>query len=324
MERQLPLIEKLSTAKSRSRRSWCTAISPIIAGITCCFTLVGCKSDNSSEALRQENAALRREAANRDATYGPTSAPLSDSVAHGGPLPAAPGAAIKPGSVPVNAPLSEADMRDAMSLGLPVYPGATLNHVPGTPDNSVLTGGGVNIVLLQCSDKLDAVVAFYTEKMAVSNADPKLHGVKRPPSRTDRLQDKSREVMLTDVQPGGGMRSVKVREDGGKTYIELMNITGKQIPASVMPGGKPLSGGGGASAETGPPTPTSTGTTGSVGASGANGSAGSSGPIRSGGSGGSNGSGAPRPQTGSSSSNSSGQLPDNDPLKPPLLLPRGN
>ncbi len=216
----------------------------LYAAVTCCAGLAACGPDASTEALRQENAALRRDAENRDAANN-ASTPLTDSArAAAGLLPnsgsAAP--AKTPGS---NVDLTPTDIAEANRLGLPVYPNAKLSKSPGEPDNSVLTGQGVKIVLLETPDKLEPVVAFYLQKMTDSNSDPKHPGIRHIPARADRVQDKFRVVTLSDTLPGGGLRSVTIHEDVGRTYIELINMEGQQIPASVQPPGasKPASSG---------------------------------------------------------------------------------
>jgi hypothetical protein len=282
----------LNMTEPRTIKSWISfrnAASLIFVAVIGFIVLTACGPDKETEALRQENAALRRDAENRDALYG-TNTPLTDSARAAAGLSAGLGSASAPKRT--DAPnraepqITQKDIDDADRLGLPIYPNAKLSIKPGAPNNSVLTGGGVNIVLMESTDKLEPIVSFYTERMAASNVDPNIPGSKKPPARADRVQDKFRVVTLSDVQPGNGMRSVTVHEDVGRCYIELMNITGKQqIPASVLPPGAVNSSRSSKGAETG---------TASAGA---------------------DSSGAPP--------TSSGQSPDNNPLNPPLLLPRG-
>jgi len=263
--------------------------------------LAGCGPDKETEALRQENAALRREAENHDAIYG-TSTPLTDGARAAAGLSTTPasGGAARTASVAADSDVTQKDIDEANRLGLPVYPNSKLSKQPGARDNSVLTGGGINVVLLETPDKIEPVVAFYLENMAKSNADPNMPGSTRPPARADRVQDKLRVVTLSDIQPGGGMRSVTVHEDVGRTYIELMNITGKQqIPASVFP----QTGAANQPKASKPPAGSAAGATGAAGnASGLNSALSTSQSF--------------------GGQSSAGQTSDNDPLKPPLLLPK--
>jgi len=261
----------------------------LVLSLLCAVTIAqlsGCAPDPAAEALREQNTALQRQRDNDALTH--STPPLSDNSssatsgsAGAGSANVAPGSATSLGSNPAD------DAQNDTDLALPVYPKAELVKQQGSSQASVQTANGINIVLMESTAPFDAIVKFYDEKMTLTVTDP-VHiyrTILRHPSRVDRKQDKFRIVTLSDTQPGNGMRSVEIREDTGKTYIELMNIIGKQIPNSVAPHS--------AGATSSGSTPAATGQTGDPGF------------------------GLPPGQKGTSSSST-----EPDPLNPTLQVPR--
>jgi hypothetical protein len=123
---------------------------------------------------------------------------------------------------------------------LPFYPNATLYEDAGNTNSAVQSTSSskstFHIVMLQTTDKPEAVIDFYDKRLARSGADPQHPGrqVTQHPLRGERKQDGKAVVTLTDTRPDGVMFAVEVREDVGKTIIELMDIAAKQpLPDSI-------------------------------------------------------------------------------------------
>ncbi len=230
----------------------CAALGTVAACL-----LAGCKPDPAVDALKQENAMLRKQAQEHKLSDGPLTQPLD--AAPIGSLPAAgsgtppsaglPGnagtAAVVPGNTGGGAqpggikgkPAPEGDAKAQLPATLPDYPGAvpdTLAGIKGTADKQA---SGISLHMLISSDPLDAVVAFYDKKLTRNIEDPMHAGswIYRHPTRAERGSGKSRQVRLSEAQADGSMRAVLVREDNGKTYIELMQIaaTVKDVPGTV-------------------------------------------------------------------------------------------
>jgi len=233
----------------------CLAFSTLPAGL-----LAGCKSDPAVDALKQENAMLRKQAQEHKLSDGPLTQPLDSSPIGSMPTggaprsagapgtagaPAAPGGAgTAPGAAQAGTPTpgskegaSPTEAEKEVPPTLPEYPGAvpdTLAGIKGTADKMA---GGISLHMLISNDPVDTVVAFYDKKLTRNIEDP-LHAgswIYRHPTRSERGTGKNRQVRLSDAQPDGSMRAVLVREDNGKTYIELMQIaaTVKNVPGTV-------------------------------------------------------------------------------------------
>ena len=202
----------------------------ILLTATMFLAATGCGPSDTEVALKQANDAKRH----RDSFEAATApadplnhGPLSDS-----PQPSS--AATSAGTQDANGP-PKVDPQTADDLGLPVYPGATLVKQNGSTQASVQTGNGINIVLLEVVAPLNDVIKFYDEKMTQEVKDP-VHPsrvTRRHPAHSDRSEKGERKVVLSDTQPGSGFRTVELHQDGGKTYIELMNVTGKDVPPGV-------------------------------------------------------------------------------------------
>lgn len=190
----------------------------------------GCGPSDTEIALKQKNEALRRQSL-QESGVAPTDsshhAPLSDS-----PQPSSAGTTAGT-TDPLG--LHKDDTQTAEELGLAIYPGAALVKQNGSTQASVQTGNGINIVLLEVVAPINDVIKFYDEKMTQEVSDPAHPSrvTRRHPAHSDRSEKGERKVVLSDTQPGNGFRTVEIHAEAGKTYIELMNVTGKDVPPGV-------------------------------------------------------------------------------------------
>jgi hypothetical protein len=242
----------------------------VLAAIGGVLLASGCKQqDTTVEALRQENAALRKQAQekaqNDSLMSGQDSGPIGSLQGgtgmppNGAPPAGQPGAA--PGSVPgaaqttaggaPGAPRGSAPGTGAadptsgvggISHGsLPDYPGSAPDIKGRIAGHNDQTSNGMTLRMLIAPAGMDEVLKFYDDKLTRYIEDPVHPGtwIYRHPSRTERGTGEARQVRLSDAQPDGSVRAVVVRADSGKTYIELMEIASnvKGIPNGV--GGAP-------------------------------------------------------------------------------------
>jgi len=199
--------------KTHSRwRKWAPALCLPLAAL-CLVT--GCRSESDAKEAQAEAEIVRRHQAGSD--LATTVLPESGGLA-GAPEQAA--TTQSPGDLGDGKPLITAE------IGLPVYPNAQLFKDAGSGRDPIQTGNGINIVLLETPDKPEQVIAFYKEKLLHERPDPKAHGKKEivHPTEWDRMQDGKKVVTLSDSDMSLGVRTVEVRMDAGRTFIELMNI----------------------------------------------------------------------------------------------------
>lgn len=114
-------------------------------------------------------------------------------------------------------------------LGLPIYPGvktytdATGMAVKPVIDDSMATA------MLETSDLLDKVQDFYRERIKQTDA----RGNTTPSvPREEKVNDR-RKVVLTGHDTAGNIQLVQLREETGKTVIELMRTSVKSLPSGV-------------------------------------------------------------------------------------------
>ncbi len=205
-------------------------VQACLLAVTLVLMTSGCGPSDTEIALKQKNDALRRQSL-QESGVAPTDssnhAPLSDS-----PQPSSAGTTVGT-TDPLG--LHKDDTQAAEDLGLPIYPGAALVKQNGSTQASVQTGNGINIVLLEVVAPINDVVKFYDEKMTQEVRDPAHPSrvSRRHPAHSDRSEKGERKVVLSDTQPGNGFRTVEIHAEAGKTYIELMNVTGKDVPPGV-------------------------------------------------------------------------------------------
>lgn len=188
------------------------------------FSLPGCQS--SQDQRIEEAKELIHQKQVLDAQYGKPGANTTAS-----PPAVSPASPTDP-SKTEQAPSAEA-------LELPLYPGArSISHLGKT-------GDGIAMELLETSDRIDGVLAFYQEKM-------KAVAGKIPPSTAEEKRDGGRRIVrISKPRDDGGLLTVEVGEEPGKTTIQLMSVSpGKPspVPTPAAPGTN------GASSLIGPPS----------------------------------------------------------------------
>ena len=82
--------------------------------------------------------------------------------------------------------------------------------------------------LLETTDRMETVLAFYQENLKASAA-------KIAPSTTEEKRDGRRVVRLSMPRDDGGLQTVEVSEDTGKTTIQLMNVNSTKSAPLVPP-----------------------------------------------------------------------------------------
>ena len=226
---------------------------PLLAACGSLLISAGCKQQDSTvEALKQENAALRKQAqdraTNEPLTNNQDTTPIGSLQAGGngippnsgngggvpGAAPGAPGAGAagqpgKPGGPAGSGVVDPASGAGGISHGsLPDYPGAAPDikgRMDGHPDQAV---NGMTLRMLITPVEMDDVIKFYDQKLTRYIEDPVHAGswIYRHPTRTERGTGAARQVRLSDAQADGSVRAVVIKSDSGKTYIELMEIAG--------------------------------------------------------------------------------------------------
>ena len=73
------------------------------------------------------------------------------------------------------------------------------------------------------------MITFYKSKIMQTDA----HGQAAPSTPTEEKQDGKRKVVLVGNDAEGNMQMVEVREENGKTAIELMSTRTKKLPDSL-------------------------------------------------------------------------------------------
>lgn len=98
----------------------------------------------------------------------------------------------------------------AVALGMPIYPGATIALGPdGAPIRT--TTDGVVSEVIETTDALDKVAAYYAQQM---------HGANRKDQTTGRLP----AILLSEPAEATGLKTAQIRPDGDVTQVELMHI----------------------------------------------------------------------------------------------------
>jgi hypothetical protein len=118
-----------------------------------------------------------------------------------------------------------------VELGIPFYPGALPFGEPGNAPDSSMAGKGINAVLLQTSDSMDKVVAFYQEKLT----GPGETGKPAPPSRRDGDLDGKPTVTLSRIN-GRTIHAAAIRQSNHLTMIELMSMEAPVTGKTNLPG----------------------------------------------------------------------------------------
>jgi hypothetical protein len=121
-------------------------------------------------------------------------------------------------------PVAPANSAGADDLAMPLYPNA--KEVKMGPGRSAGLGDGLVLSLLETQDSVDAVIAFYSEKLKTPESQLQ-------PTRTEDRIDGRRVVRLSVPREDGGLLTVEARDEPGKTTIQLMNMKGK--PGGAVP-----------------------------------------------------------------------------------------
>jgi hypothetical protein len=176
------------------------------------FSLPGCQS--SQDQRIEEAKELIHQKQMLDTQYGKPGANRTS------PPPVVSPATPTDPSKTEKAPSTEA-------LELPLYPGArSVSHLGNS-------GDGIAMELLETSDRIDGVLAFYQEKMKAAAG-------KIPPSTAEEKRDGGRRIVrISKPRDDGGLLTVEVGEEPGKTTIQLMSVSpGKPapVPTPAAPG----------------------------------------------------------------------------------------
>ena len=199
----------------RSRLRLTAAILPL----TCCaFALTGC-NDRASEKIDS------RPPANMPTPTMAGAKPVEKKAA-----------------APVVPPPTEAEM------GIPIYPGAKTYVDSGGVAVAAHNDPAMSTATLETPDSVDKVVDFYRQRLTQSDAS----GVAQPVEPREDTQDGKRKVVLLGNDAQGSSFLAEVREDTGKTMIELMRtqmrmpsaLPDTATPTSAPPTGTPAGAGG--------------------------------------------------------------------------------
>ena len=118
-------------------------------------------------------------------------------------------------------------------LGLPIYPGAKTYTDAGGMPVKPLTEGNMATAMLETTDALDKVVDFYKDRIKQSDA----RGNTTPTVPHEEKENEKRKVVVMGNDAQGNIQMVQLREEIGKTVIELMRTSVKALPSGVS-GGK--------------------------------------------------------------------------------------
>lgn len=117
-------------------------------------------------------------------------------------------------------------------FGMPIYPGAKTYIDAGGMPVKPLTEGSMATAILETSDSLDKVLDYYKERIKATDK----RGNATPSSPREEKENDRRKVILTGNDTQGNMQIAQIREETGKTVIELMRTSVKSLPSGVSDG----------------------------------------------------------------------------------------
>ena len=116
-------------------------------------------------------------------------------------------------------------------LGMPIYPNA--KPYTGLGGNTIKPDMSSGMALLETPDSLDKVVDFYKTRIKATDA----RGNATPIAPRETKDAEGRKARLTGNDAEGNLQVANIREENGKTIIELMRASIKSLPSGVS-GGK--------------------------------------------------------------------------------------